>query len=532
MAPIMAIFAVLLLGAIAIATDLSVTTHYKRYLQNVTDAASLAGAKLLPVTPTTGADPSNQAQAAEAALKVVHNSYQFWTAGNNWDRNLVNTAGACTASGCSVTVCAGLTAPTACTETVSQGSAPAMWLTVNTPPKTAQVARYNGDMHRVEVLMHQQGGAFFAGIFGQNKSQDAAQSIAYHFAPGQPFPFALFSRTIIGDGNSPEIISGNIYADRYIDPQDNGHALVCAAPDMNNNLGYIFLGYPQQDDGAAYHNDGQSTSRGDPIIDNVTCPTAASGSCGSIGCGNVAMSANPAVTGCAAGLPGNTSSSNLTFDAPDGACEANPPVTPPSVATLPNLPVYGSTKCGNAGLVSVSGQSEFVPWEYSCPGGGVALTVHFLLQPGIYEIDKGTGSCDVVIDDNILDLTGVTFYLKGGAVICVNPSSGVTISQTPYDGGTGEPGDGRYVVLSDSVGNPGITMGGHGGGSTSGIWSLTGVIWLPTGTVTIPNKNAIQDQGQIIVNTWDDKSGNHQNPSVSYNGSFAPPQKETLKLTE
>jgi hypothetical protein len=108
----------------------------------------------------------------------------------------------------------------------------------------------------------------------------------------------------------------------------------------------------------------------------------------------------------------------------------------------------------------------------------------------------------------------------------------VTINQTPFDAGTRQPGDGRYVVLSDNVANPSITLGSGGGGSTSGIWSLSGVVWLPTGSVTISNKGALEDSGQIIVNSWNDQSGFHQNPAVSFNATFAPQQNETLQLTE
>ena len=82
------------------------------------------------------------------------------------------------------------------------------------------------------------------------------------------------------------------------------------------------------------------------------------------------------------------------------------------------------------------------------------------------------------------------------------------------------------------AGNPSITLTSSGGGSTSGIWQLSGVIWLPTGSATINNKTAIEDSGQIIVNSWNDQSGYHQNPAVSYNGSFAPAQNEMLMLTE
>ena len=70
---IFAIFATVLLGAVAIATDLSVSTHYRRSVQNVTDAAALAGAKKLPIT-VTATDTSN---AVQEALTLVHNSYPW-----------------------------------------------------------------------------------------------------------------------------------------------------------------------------------------------------------------------------------------------------------------------------------------------------------------------------------------------------------------------------------------------------------------------------------------------------------------------
>jgi hypothetical protein len=58
------------------------------------------------------------------------------------------------------------------------------------------------------------------------------------------------------------------------------------------------------------------------------------------------------------------------------------------------------------------------------------------------------------------------------------------------------------------------------------------VIWLPSGTVNINNKSALECDGQVIVNTWSDTSGNHLNPSVSYNASIAPAQREVLQLAE
>jgi len=519
---IFAIFATLLLGAVAIATDLSVSTHYRRTVQNVTDAAALSGASQLPITVTS----SDTAKAVQKALELAHNSYG-WPTSSGWAASITNSADCGEAAlQCSVTVCAGMTSSSpACTKTVTPTNASQPFvLTINSPPKTARVGAYNGDSHRIEVVMHQTTGGFFNAFVGAN-DQDAAQSIGYHFASNQPFPFALFSRTIIQSGNQGENIAGNIYADRYLYPQSNGFAGICAGPDANHNPGYIFLGYPQLDDGSPpYQNDGQSSlPHGFPIQTSVTCPVAG---------GTVGMSATPAVTGCTPGYPANAGGYSVYYDAVDGACEANPPIQPPSVAPLPNLPVYTGAQFYGCGGGLVGG--IYQPGEYSC-STGPAITVSNAMAAGIYEIDHtAAGGCDVVLNDGA-DLTaGVTFYLKGGAEICPNPSSGMHIYQTPYNNPSYplDAGNDKYAVLSDNAGTPQIITGGHGGGSTAGVWNITGVIWLPTGTVTVSNKNAIEDIGQIVVNQWNDQSGNHLNPSVNYNGANLPPQPEQLKLTE
>jgi Putative Flp pilus-assembly TadE/G-like len=529
MVPLVALFFVVLIGAMAIATDLSVSTHYKRNLQNVTDAAALAGAKLLPITPAQ----SDEKAATSAALTLVHNSFP-------WTPTVV--APVCSGSQCTVTVCAGMTSSTpACTTNVTPPSGMQFVLTINAPPLTAQVASYNSssDPHyldRIEVVMHQKSGAFFTGLFGSSLDQDGAQSVAYHFAADQPFPFALFSSTVIGDGNSPEIIYGNVYASRYLAPQSNGQAAICAAPYVDSgglsHSGFVVLGAPQGLD-PGYANDGQSSnSKVPPGADPITPGVV---NCASIAAGTVGMSANPGGTaGCQAAFPGNNGSATIVYNSIDQACEANPAITPPSVAAPPSIPAYtaGQTFCGAQGLSA----GVYQPGEYKCPSG-TSLTIDKQMAPGIYEIDAVSNSgCDVVMNGSTpsrlssLSTNGVTFYLKGGAGICANPPSGTTIAQTPYNGSTGLAGDGRYAVLSDNVGNPTITMNTAGGGSASGTWSISGVIWLPTGTVNIGNKDSLEDSGQVIVNTWNDTSGYHQNPSVTYNGGYAPAQPETLQL--
>lgn len=531
MIPLAALFFVVLIGSMAIATDLSVSTHYKRNIQNVTDAAALAGAKLLPATPAF----SDEEAASSAALLLLHNSFPWTPNGVGWATNLVSAGCNAGTSKCSVSVCTASMASLAPGCTVVGSTTGAQFaITVNAPPKTALVQAYNGDTRRIEVLMHQKSGAFFTGLFGSSLDQDGAQSVAYHFAANQPFGFALYSRTVIGDGNAPEIINGNVYAARYLSPQGNGHAAICAGPDSNGNPGFIVLGSPQQPD-AGYSNDGQNHNSqvppgSDPIIDGFACSIANPPSAGT-----VAMSANPVnAAGCQAAYPGYIS---LVWDATDQACEANPPMAPPPVAQ-PSIPSVLTVPqyCGTGGL---NGAGSYQPGYYNCPGNGTSLTIGDQpMIPGIYQIEANSRSgCDVVIaPSGNVNLIGVTFYLMHGAGMCVNPPSGTTINQTPYcascASGTVAAGDGIYDVLSDNSGNPTITMNTAGGGSTSGIWQLSGVIWLSAGTVNIGNKDALIDSGQVIVNTWNDQSGYHPDPSVSYSAGNSPPQFEKLQLSE
>lgn len=546
MVPLLAIFAVVLLGCTAIATDLSVSTHYKRNLQNITDAASLAGAKQLPVAASITS--ASQANAAEAAIAVIHNAFPWSAGGANWLQTLVVSHSGCGGATlqCSVTVCVGLSSAgcTAPWQSYTPSGTPGFNFTINTPPKTALVSTFNtccggGYYQRVEVIMHQESGAFFAGFFGVSDSIAGAQSVAFHQAGGQAFPFALFSNTVIGDGNSNEVIDGNVYASRYLTPQSAGLAAVCAAPDPNNNPGYIVLGALQQGD-SGYANDGQSNNTTLPktawtIQDGVI-------DCPGLGAGMIGMSGSP--VNCSSAFAGTIANTSVGEDGNADACEANPALQDPQVQSPPQFTVYSTKQCVSTSATAVN--LNPAAGAYQCLGGAypnqtASLTIDSAhvasMAPGIYEVMPSNNTpCDVTMDGSFTQLIGVTFYLEGGAGMCLNPPVGTTIQQSPYCGtctaSGAAPGDGVYDVLSDNSGTPTITMNTGGSGSGVGVWDMYGTIWLPTGTVNVGNKDAIIDDGQILVNQWNDQSGNHPDPSVVYNATFAPAQKELLQLVE
>lgn len=550
MVPIVALFAVVLLGCTAIATDLSVATHYQRSLQNISDAAALMGAKQLPAK----VQSSDQATAAMWALRIIHNALP-WNVAGSWASTTVSNAGCGGATPqCSVTLCAGL-ATSACTagwQTVTPTSGEPFNLTVNTPPKQSALYSNSSDPHylqRVEVVLHQRSGGYFSGIFGVSSNTAGSLSIAYHFAPNQPFPFALFSNTVIGDGNSPEIIAGNVYANRYLSPQANGHAAVCAEYDQYGNPGYIVLGSPQYGD-SGYANDGQYNDNSNVQANAATIqdgPGIAT-DCSNIQTGYVGMSGSSG--NCASAFSGIVASGNIGVDANGDACEARPALTIPQVVSPPDIPNYyvngnPTTQCA-APPPSVLDPTLGI---FRCLGGSAnSLVINSsvtAMKPGIYEVLPAakTKGCDVLVDGTFTNLTGVTFYLMQGASMCVNPADSTTtpnpnpIVQTPACVTSGcpnnpSPGDGVYAVLSDNSLNPTITMSTAGGGTVAGVWQVQGTIWLPTGTVNVSNKDALQDYGQILVNTWNDTSGDHQNPSVTYNQSNSAPQREVLQLVQ
>ena len=131
MVPLMALCFVVLIGAMAIATDLSVSTHYKRNIQNVTDAAALAGAKVLPAKPAF----TDEEAATSAALALVHNSFP-WTGATT----AALVAAGCNPIGaqCSVTVCAGMTSvsPPCTVPQLPAANGTQFVLTINAPRST------------------------------------------------------------------------------------------------------------------------------------------------------------------------------------------------------------------------------------------------------------------------------------------------------------------------------------------------------------------------------------------------------------
>jgi len=513
--PIAAICSALLLGGAAIAVDLSLQTDRHLDLQNATDAAALVAARDLGTT-STQANQADRKLAAIDGLKVVYDHLGWGATATVWATAAVATT--CnTGTDCHIT-------------TTGPGNGSGVSVTVDIPPRTANDASYNESgtsgtpWGYAEVSVHELQQKGFGGTIGFGQQTAGAHSVGYHFPGGQGFGFALYSGTMVQAGNNDEVIQGNVYAYRDVQPQSSGKASICANTDSNGNQGHIILGAPQSGAfpspdpaaGAAYQKDVRPTSA-DQVV-HSQCDDAA-------GKGQVAQTAE---IGSCGTLTVQGVSMTTTQDPSSLACMANPAVTAPDL--------QGPALTGNV-----------VRYDGSSLGNNVSvLTVTSALLPGIYYITHNPNcsppTCtDVVIDGHSAPSTcllpylsyttcllGVTFWLDKGATIGVsNGASVLTSPYMPLVDTSLDPNDGRFPVYAPI-------------GSTAGVYVdkntttlvMNGTVYMPSGTMSDTSNATLGINGQAIVNTWNVQSGDHLNPEITYNPNATATQRQVLQLVE
>lgn len=518
-APIAAIVSALLLGAAAIAVDLSLQTDHHLDLQNATDAAAMVAARDLGATNGGLANQKDRNQAAIDALRVVYDHMSWGTAGTTWATNAVGST------------CGNGTTGTDCHVIVpGAGSASNVSVEVDIPPRNARNTAYNESgtsgtpWGYAEVDINQTDRAGFGATVGFNQETNGAHSVGYHFPAGQPFGFALYSGTVVSGGNNGEVISGNVYAYRDIQPQSNGLAGFCAGTDSNGNAGHVVLGAPQSGafpvpdpaSGAPYQADVKPVDA--DVIKHVdacsTNPakqvnqTAAIGSCGVLNVQGVNMT--------------------TTQDPRSQACMANPPVTPPNLQA-PSLTGNVVQEDGSA-----LGNNQSV------------LTVTTPLAAGMYYVKHNPNcsppSCtDIVIGPSAQNnctgsyatsytvcLIGVTFWLDRGATIGVG--NGIKALISPYlppNDTSLNPNDGLFSVYAPTGSSAGIYATNNGT-----VLAMTGTVYMPSGSMNVTQNAVLSITGQVVVQTWNVQSGNFTNPEINYDPRAVAHQREVLMLVE
>ena len=518
--PIAAVFSVLMLAGAALAVDLSLQTDHHLDLQNASDAAALVAARDLGAHNGGLPNQADRNSAAIDALRVVYDHMSWGSAGTTWATGAVgSTCGNGTSgSDCHVVV----TGP---------GSNTNVTVEVDVPPRNARNSSYNESgtsgtpWGYVEVDVKERDRTNFGAAVGVSQSTAGAHSVGYHFATGQPFGFALYSGTLVSGGNNGEIVEGNVYAYRDLQPQSNGKAGFCSDTDSSGNPGHIVLGAPQSgafpnpDPAAGAPYQYQVTPDDADIITHTpSCTTNAAkyvsqtapvGSCGSLSVQGVSLS--------------------TTQDPHSGACMANPPVTPPDL--------QGPSLTGNV-----------VRYDGSSLGNNQSvLTVTTALAQGLYYVTHNPNcaapSCtDVVIDGHSAQnnctgayassytvcMLGVTFWLDKGATIGVTNAAKVLISPYQPPGDTSDdPNDGRFNVYAPAGSAAGIYES-----NVNSVLVMTGTTYLPSGSMNVGQNAILSITGQAVVQSWNVQSGNFTNPEITYDPHATAAQREVLQLVE
>ena len=555
MVPLAAVMGMVILGGSALAFDITVNTHARRSVQNVVDSAALAGAQDL-LEPNISSNTSSMLQAARqtataTVFKSLHTSLGFSVNNPNYASQAVQ-AGNCANNG---SVC-----------DVDNAVFGNYTISVDSPPTTAGQygnAGYNGDAHYLEVTLRQLSRNSLGGVVGSPTSIEGGHAVAYHFGAGQQFGFALYTNTVVTDGNDTEIVTGNVYAYRNINPSSSGHASFCAAQLSDGTQGNIVLGSPQWPDTADIPNPDPAGGAlqqyvlapnghdPDTVLSTTDCSTVQSGQVAQTGTDETGASPH-----CPTAVQGVTLGSGSYMDINSSnasqythACVAVPAVqepffsgpvsdTGPTSATCPTTP-------GNGG--------SYQPGYWQCSANNQP-TIHIdhPLTPGIYHIAHNPNCtlpqcADVTVDQASgtvaagsgatncptggidVMLCSVTFWLDSNATI--NFGSGERVAITPY---MPQPvsravfNDGKFPVYAP-YGTSGQVVSVT---NISTVVGMSGTLYLPGGTMSVGDNAFVLIQGQAIVNEWDVKSGAHLNPDIQYDAGRMASLNEILRIVE
>jgi Flp pilus assembly protein TadG len=542
--PIIAVMAVPIFGFAALAVDLSINTHSKRNIQNVTDAAALAGASELQASPVTQA---NREQGAIDAFGIMYDRLGLSVSGSSKAYFTTLVTNACGSS------------TTQCTVSLTLGN---YSMTVASPP-TGSTQGFNGSSHTqyLETKVVQSSTNSLGKIVGQATSTETGHSIAYHSTPNQPYGFALWAQQYVQSGNAEEIITGNIYAAQFLDPQSSGQATICAQG------GGIVLGAPQDPYASSNNTQGSVTpmphsARSVTFVNGtngngtLTCDQGPQGGILSQtiaeGCSNIPNVNLPSGSYVDDSSYSQTLPSGITTLGTTLACVSNPALTTPALNAPPlpsswasggsafaNAPTY-TCSANNTGLAA---NGHYQPGVYQCP-----LTVDHPLDPGTYVIEHKHGSSgnDVDLTQSVTSsctaselatgytvcLDGVTFYAETnsqGDSPTIGVSSKVVVNQTAACTTPTRASNWDCVYPIYSPIGVSTTVNIQKNGTD---WVLQGTIYDPSGAVSIGQNARVQITGQAIVQQWNDQSGFHPDPSITFSSNASAPQTEQLRLVE
>jgi Flp pilus assembly protein TadG len=504
---ITALLATVIFGAMAFSVDLSLNTFNQRTLQNVADAAALAGATDLTGLAPTGAE--QQKGVADAVKTITKNPGLGGVSG---------TMTACT-SGALTGYCE---TATFATYTVF----------ISTPPQNARGAT-NDTVNDFEVDIYDAVKNNFGTAVGAPNSTVAAHAVAYHLGPPSPYDYTFFSATQLSSGNQQESIYGDAYVGNGYQPQSSGKAGLCvyenagpesASFDTDGDTG-IAQDNDLDDQGHVTFGAVPPTVGSDPTYATSTSPCPGSGQFQA----QAVAPQSTAPTNCPLG-------STPKQDGVGWQCYMpNPPV--PSI-TLPT-PNAGTLCNGTANALNTG------PGIYSV-GPGCSLNLSFA---------KGDINCvDLVLQPgasvNVVDKKGQNFMTSWDYSSSDTTATGalgkLLPKPTPFPPASCPGVSGTAAQLDNTpthadsciicaASTTVLPMPVALSNSSTGCCSdslFVGTIFLPGQEISFATNQAMEDVGQVYCGLWNVQSGNHPNPLVTRDAGGTALQAELLRLAE
>jgi len=523
---ITALMGVVLIGAAALAVDLSMQRNSHRYEQNWGDTAALSGVRAC----ASGCNAKTEVQ--DALQVVLQNSP--WSGVSTWLTTPDPTSG-CSATNCVVTNLPG-----------PAGFANYLF-NVSSPPVSPRNASYKTTSY-VQVDVNQTLNTKFGNVIGIPITHAISHSIAYSAGPPAPPPYAFFSNTHASSGNNQETIVGDTFVGNGYQPASSGKAGLCvyelsgtgssdpaesgAEGDEIQEQGHVVFGGPG--DPKTYPTL-TSPAPPQPSYANDMSLCAAGNAAGALLVETVAPNVftAPATNNCPLGA---TSLQNYTGT---WICFQSPPPAPSVVKP------DGSNGTKTPSL-----------FPLLCPGG--TAKIDYSITPGVYTVPNG---CTVTLDfKSGKDINCVSLDLGVGSSVDAKFPPGESENYMTDYGYSGPSADtlAKNAIANLTGTHSSIPCAGANGDNSnrSAIWAdptsaspmpialsnnstgcctdtlVIGTIYLPGQSVVFNSNQALEDVGSVYVGDWNVQSGAHPNPVVTNDPAAGAVLRTDIRIVE
>jgi Flp pilus assembly protein TadG len=488
-----------ILGIVALALEGGHAEYDRRFLQEATDGAALAGAEYLDTD--TSATNYNPTSARQTAVKYVTNAL---------------SGGTQAGSGLSCTYSSDIAPPpnpNSCNPDSTHS------LTVTTP--------YNGHPEQILVRLDNVTAVILGSFVGVSKANTAARSVAGKLAGGGPFPFALY-------------VGGNLTANGNANLQVGGNLFVRGCINFTNSDELVaFAGYGEpgaievlDDSATAARIGGSSTSPQVWDQGKAGC-FAKVFARDSFGAGGSGATATCGKTDTAADVPGH-----FFLTCPSG----EPPVKdlPPPVGFRHNDPCATAAPVPLTSSPSPPAAANMTPGCYdACSANAISGT----FASGVYGFIGTTctgGTSPNMIFSGDASGSGVSFVLTNGAGVCVKSCSSGAGKGSPVSLSFTTPttGANQGILFYDcSGGSLGCSSGGgqinFKGPGTNVNFAQPSLIYAPSSTCTLTANGAQLTFGQIICNDLNLQGGSSSSSEqVFFGGPSLPSPLFDVRLIE